>query len=124
MTDIIESVPDESVIPKITIFSKNDCYKCRNVENKLDAEGIPFTEINVEKDHEPRPAFDGKTPFDYVVEKYGREMPVIVVDDGGWGEHWSGIRPDKLIPLIQKTKIALDQQRAENLYNEDEDEES
>ncbi len=118
MTDIIESQPDEIVVPEITIFSKNDCYQCRNVKTKLDDEGIPYTEINVEEDLEPRAEFDGKTPFDYVVSTYGRAMPVIAVDDGGWGEHWTGIRPDKLIPLIRKTKTALELQRAQALYDE------
>jgi hypothetical protein len=121
VTNIIESEPDSIVLPDITVFSKNDCYQCTQVKNRLGDNGIPFTEINVEEDLEPRPEFNGLTPFEHVVQNYGKAMPLIVVEDGAWGEHWTGIRPDKLIPLISKAKLALDQLRAEGSYDEDDE---
>lgn len=121
MTNIIESEPDQIVLPEITVFSKNNCYQCKQVKDRLDDNKIPYTEINVEDDLEPRQEFGGLTPFEHVVKNYGRAMPLIVVEDGAWGEHWTGIRPDKLIPLIDKAKAALDHLRAEHLYDEDDE---
>lgn len=89
------------VMPIVTIFSKNDCSICDAVEAKFTERGIPFREINVQNDTAPRAEFGNKTPFDFVVERYGRSMPVIVVEDGPRSDSWSGRRPDKVLALIQ-----------------------
>ena len=86
----------------VIVFSKNDCWRCNNVENRFDKDGVPYEEINVETDTEPREAFGGLTPFEHVVKNYGREMPVVVVEDDDWGDWWTGIRPDKMIETKQR----------------------
>ena len=89
-------------IPTVTVFSKNDCSICDAVEAKFTERGIPFREINVQTDTEPRAEFGDKTPMDYVVERYGRSMPVVVVEDGTQIDSWNGRRPDKVLALIQR----------------------
>jgi glutaredoxin len=91
----------ETSIPTVTVFSKNDCSICDAVEAKFTERGIPFREINVQTDTEPRAEFGNKTPFDFVVERYGRSMPVVVVEDGPRSDSWSSRRPDKVLALIQ-----------------------
>ena len=86
----------------LTIFTKNDCPKCRNTEGQFDRKGVPFTEINVEEDTEPREEFGGLTPMEHVIAKYGREMPVVVVSDNTWGDHWTGLRIDKMIEVVRR----------------------
>jgi glutaredoxin len=99
-TPITEATEDEAV-PTVTVFSKNNCSICVATEAKLTERGIPFRDINVEEDTEPRAEFNNLTPFDYVVRYYGRSMPVVVVDSGVWGDHWTGRRFDKMFDLIQ-----------------------
>lgn len=100
----IETTPAETTIenaetvPQVTVFSKNDCTLCVGTKNRFTAKGIPFREINVEEDTEPRAEFGGKTPLEHVL-KYGNQMPFVVVENGSWGEQWSGARPDKIVEL-------------------------
>jgi glutaredoxin-like protein NrdH len=92
---------EASAVPTVTVFSKNDCSICDAVEAKFTERGIPFREINVQTDTAPRAEFGNKTPFDFVVERYGRSMPVVVVEDGPRSDSWTGRRPDKVLALIQ-----------------------
>ncbi|WP_311245296.1 MULTISPECIES: glutaredoxin family protein [unclassified Microbacterium] len=95
--------PAEAPALSMTIFSKNDCHKCVATERLFERKGVPFTEINVEEDLAPRDEFGGLTPFEYVVEKYGREMPVVVIksEDGWVTDWWSGGRMDKWTETVQ-----------------------
>ena len=92
--------------PRLTMFSKNNCPECTSAKRFLTKRGVPYTEINVETDTEPRSEFKGRTPFDHVVETYGRKMPTMVLEDGTWGDWWPGARPDKLIDVVQRFKDA------------------
>jgi glutaredoxin len=88
----------------VTIFSKNDCANCANTEKQFTRKGVPYTEINVQEDTEPREEFGGLTPFDYVVANYGRQMPIVVVEDSDneWGDWWTGARIDKMLATIKR----------------------
>lgn len=76
----------------VTVFSKDDCAICVNTENTFRKKGVPFTEINVQQDLEPRDEFGGKTPLDHVIESFGRQMPVVLVQDelGFAVKSWTG----------------------------------
>ncbi|KIA72692.1 hypothetical protein ANMWB30_24600 [Arthrobacter sp. MWB30] len=92
------TVPEQRV-PKVTVFSKNNCSACDATKIQLIKHGIPFEEINVETDTEPRMEFGNLTPLDYVIKHYDRQMPRVVVDDDTWGDSWSGARYDKILEL-------------------------
>lgn len=96
-----EVAQDMTAVPTVTVFSKNDCSICVSTEAKFIEKGIPFREINVETDTEPRAEFGNKTAFDHVVERYGRQMPVVIIQNGTQSDHWSGRRPDKIVELTQ-----------------------
>lgn len=98
----------------LTVFSKNNCPDCESTKGLLTRKGVPFTEINVEEDTEPRAEFGGRTPLEHVVETYGRRMPTIVLEDGAFGDWWAGSRPDKLMATIKRFT------EAERLIPEDE----
>lgn len=87
-------------LPTVTVFSKNDCPICVNTKAKFTERGVPFTEINVEEDTAPRAEFGNKTPLEHVMGRYGRQMPVVVVENGIWDDHWLGSRPDKIVELV------------------------
>lgn len=95
------TLSDAESIPTVTIFSKNDCSICVSTEAKFTERGVPFREINVEEDTAPRVEFGNKTALEHVMERYGRQMPVVVVEDNTWGDSWTGRRPDKMLDLIQ-----------------------
>ncbi|MCI4659645.1 glutaredoxin family protein [Cryobacterium zhongshanensis] len=86
----------------VTIFSKNDCTNCTNTEKQLDRRGVPYREINVQEDTAPREEFGGRTPFEHVVETYGRQMPVVVVNDHARIDWWAGARIDKMLDLVKQ----------------------
>lgn len=98
---ITTTAANAETLPTVTVFSKNDCSICVATEAKFIERGVPFREINVETDTEPRAEFGNKTAFEHVVERYGKSMPVVVVENGTWGDAWAGRRPDKMIALIQ-----------------------
>lgn len=96
-TDVV--APSTPAVPELmlTIFSKNDCGICRSTEQAFDKRGVPFREINVEEDTEPRAEFDGLTPIDYVKTNFGLQMPAVAITDAdGWiVDKWTGGRMDK-----------------------------
>jgi glutaredoxin len=96
-TDV--EVPVEAPAPELmlTIFSKNDCGICRSTEQAFEKRGVPFREINVEEDTEPRAEFDGLSPIDYVKTNFGLQMPAVAITDAdGWVvDKWTGGRMDK-----------------------------
>lgn len=103
-TDLTNTEPattSTGSVPTVTVFSKNDCSVCDSTEAKFIERGIPFREINVQTDTEPRAEFGNKTALEHVMERYGRQMPVVVIEDSTWGDHWTGRRPDKMVELIQ-----------------------
>lgn len=124
MTDHIEEEPLEAVIHdvapedasieaentsaevSVTIFTKNQCPFCRQAENVFDSQGVPYVEINVEEDTEPREEFGGLTPMEHVIQNYGRSMPVVIVEGNVMNDHWVGSRPDKIIELVQTVSDA------------------
>ena len=99
-TNLETTIENAETIPTVTVFSKNDCSTCVAVEAKFIERGVPFREINVEEDTEPRAEFGNKSAFEHIVERYGRTMPVVVVENGSWGDSWMGRRPDKVVALV------------------------
>lgn len=95
--------PAEAPALSMTIFTKNDCSKCVATERHFGRKGVPFREINVEDDLEPRDEFGGLTPYDYVIQKYERQMPVVVIygEDGWVSEWWAGGRMDKWTETVK-----------------------
>ncbi|MET0885677.1 MAG: glutaredoxin family protein [Mycetocola sp.] len=104
--------PIESTTPTapseitVTVFSKNQCPDCKALKTQLNLRGVPYREINVQEDEAPREEFDGLTPFEHVVANYGRQMPTVVVEDGEWGDSWSGSRMDKVVETITRFREA------------------
>ncbi len=95
----------ETEVPALTttIYGKNDCPKCTATTRAFDRQGIPYEYINVEEDTEPRESLGGRTPFEHVVSTYGREMPVVVVtDDLGYNDWWSGTAMNKWLETRQR----------------------
>ena len=82
----------------VTVFTKNECPRCDVVKSRFARAGLTGSPglrvINVEEDLAPREEFSGRTPFEEVVNNYGREMPVVLVEDAD-GTRWrSGVHPD------------------------------
>lgn len=92
----------------VTVFSKNDCAICVSTERTFGKKGVPFTEINVQEDLEPRDEFGGKTPMDHVIETFGRAMPVVIIrDETGFAvDSWSGANMFKLHETIKRFEAA------------------
>lgn len=90
----VETDPSD---PTVTVFSKNDCPDCTRTKERFLAKGVPFREINVQEDTEPRAEFGNKTPLEYVKERYGLRMPAVVVMHNGHADSWTGPRPDKVV---------------------------
>jgi glutaredoxin-like YruB-family protein len=58
---------------KVRIYSQPTCPDCNNVKAYLDRKGVPYEDINVQKD---------RKAMEEMVRKYGiRVTPVIVIGD-------------------------------------------
>lgn len=92
----------------LTVFSKNDCSICTQTEKTFARKGVPFTEINVQEDLEPRAEFGGRTPIDHVKATFGLQMPAVVITDpDGWVvDSWTGGRMDKWSATVARFEEA------------------
>lgn len=103
----------------IILISKHDCVQCEAAKRKLDdrkvgetesgPEAIAYYTVNAEDDESPHDEFDGHSAFDYVTGiKKVRQMPYLIVKhaDQLYDDEWSGLRPDKLSPLVRNIKAA------------------
>lgn len=108
--DTIALIDDDTALApalSVRIFGKNNCPICDATTKVFDRKGVPYEYINVETDLEPRADFDDRTPFDYVVATYGRQMPVVVVtDDMGYTDWWSGSAMNKWLETVERFAAA------------------
>ena len=87
----------------ITIYSKNNCPKCKLTKRFLQENNVDYLEINID-DEEFNLKEYGKTRNDYV--KYIKDelllstMPIVVTDNDYWGDYQIG----KLKDLVKNIK--------------------
>jgi hypothetical protein len=80
-------------MPTVTIYSKNDCVKCRMTKKFLQQNNVDYLEINID-DEEFNLKKYGKTRDDYV--KYIKDelllstMPIVVTNNDYWGDYQLG----------------------------------
>jgi glutaredoxin-like YruB-family protein len=61
------------VMKKVKIYSQPTCPDCNNVKAYLDKKGVPYEDINVQKD---------KKAMQEMVKRYGiRVTPVVIIGD-------------------------------------------
>lgn len=77
-------------MPKITVYSANNCVKCKMTKKFLQQNNIDYLEINID-DEEFNLKEYGKTRDDYL--KYIKEelllstMPIVITDHDYWGDY-------------------------------------
>ena len=90
-------------MPNVTVYSTNNCMKCKMTKKFLQQNNIDYLEINID-DEEFNLKEYGKTRQDYV--KYIKDelllstMPIVVTEDDFWGDY----RLNKLKELANKIK--------------------
>lgn len=90
-------------MPNITIYSKNNCPKCKLTKRFLQENNVDYLEINID-DEEFNLKEYGKTRDYYV--KYIKDelllstMPIVVTDNDYWGDYQIG----KLKNLVKNIK--------------------
>lgn len=73
----------------ITVYTKPGCPACVGTMRYLERHGLVFAVVDVSQNPEAR---------DFVAQTLGyRSLPVVCVDGG---EHWSGLRIDRLAELV------------------------
>lgn len=71
-------------MPKVTVYSKNNCMQCEYTKKKLIDLGLPFIEINIEEQ---------EGALDEVKAMGFQSMPVVVIEGE---EPFYGFRPERL----------------------------
>ena len=69
------SAPALPATGTITMFSTTWCGYCRRLKSQLDREGIPFTEVDIERDSE-------SARFVEKVNRGNQTVPTILFPDG------------------------------------------
>lgn len=78
--------------PAVTVYRKPDCVACDRTKLKLDKAGVEYTTVDIVAD---------PGAYAYVTQVLGySQAPVVVVNNGGEDEHWSGYQPPKIQELI------------------------
>ena len=70
----------------ITLYTKPACVQCNATKKALDRAGLEYTSVDVTLDEEAR---------DYVMALGYVQAPVVEAN----GEHWSGLRPERIKAL-------------------------
>ena len=73
----------------VKVYSKDSCVQCTATYRKMDAVGVEYKVINVEKDPEA---------LEFIKELGYLRAPVVVVDDVN---HWGGFDPDRIDTLMK-----------------------
>ena len=90
-------------MPKITVYSANNCVKCRMTKKFLQQNNIDYTEINIDDEDFNLKQY-GKTRDDYL--KYIKDelllstMPIVITDTDYWGDY----QYNKLKNLLKQIK--------------------
>lgn len=72
----------------VVVYTKEECWGCGKTKGLLDAAGIEYTEVDIEKD---------PVAYKYVTETLGyRQAPTVVVSTMEGDVHWSGLQPIKI----------------------------
>ena len=88
---------------KITVYSTNNCVKCRMTKKFLQQNNIDYTEINIDDEDFNLKQY-GKTRDDYL--KYIKDelllstMPIVITDTDYWGDY----QYNKLKNLLKQIK--------------------
>lgn len=80
----------------ITVYTKPACVQCTATKKALDkiaADGITYTMIDISVDAEAR---------EYVMSLGCLQAPVVIAG----GNHWSGYRPDRISALVKDAAFA------------------
>lgn len=73
----------------VIVYTNPNCQPCKATKRKLDKEGIPYSEVNIQEDEKAKER----------VRALGySSAPVVMTDD----DHWSSFRPDKIAELKAK----------------------
>lgn len=83
----------------ITIYSKTSCPNCVNAKNYLNAKGIEYTEVNIERDPGAR---------EFILSEGHRSVPQIYANDrliveGGW-TGLSKLTTEEIINRVNSTQ--------------------
>ena len=90
-------------MPKITVYSANNCVKCRMTKKFLQQNNIDYTEINIDDEDFNLKQY-GKTRDDYL--KYIKDelllstMPIVITETDYWGDY----QYNKLKNLLKQIK--------------------
>ena len=79
------------------VYTKPECPNCDKTKAYFDAKGITYTAIDIT---------ENAAAYDYVTKVLGYSQAP-VVRNAGTGEHWSGLRRDKLVQAtMNRTALA------------------
>lgn len=69
----------------ITIYSKNNCMKCKQTKRFFEQAKVPFTEINIENEAENPKSM--QEYIDWIKNDLELSvMPIVVTDTDTWGD--------------------------------------
>lgn len=87
----------EQDITEYVVYTKPECRNCDKTKAYFDTKGITYTVIDITED---------TAAYDYVTKELGYSQAP-VVRHTKTGEHWSGLRRDKLVQAtMNRTALA------------------
>lgn len=87
----------EQDITEYVVYTKPECRDCDKTKAYFDKNGVLYTAIDITED---------AAAYEYVTKELGYSQAP-VVRNTGTGEHWSGLRRDKLVQAtMNRTALA------------------
>jgi len=95
-----EAIPllrPDLLMSEFTVYTKPACPNCDKTKAYFDSKGITYTAVDITED---------AAAYDYITAGLGYSQAP-VVRNTGTGEHWSGLRRDKLVQATMNRTAAL-----------------
>ncbi|MET4901661.1 glutaredoxin family protein [Paenarthrobacter sp. CC6] len=77
-----------SLITDYTVYTKPGCPNCDRTMEYFDSNGVTYTPVDFTEVPEA---------LEYITQELGYSQAPVIVNNSDDQDHWSGLRPDKLV---------------------------
>lgn len=88
-------------LPKVTVYTKDDCVQCKYTKSFLDDEQVVYTEVHIAEN----PA--GEAMLRELRDKGFVTMPVVKVEYERQTQWWNGFKLEKIRDLCHAWRMGL-----------------
>jgi glutaredoxin-like protein NrdH len=86
-----------SSITDYTVYTNPDCRNCDRTKEYFDSNGVTYEAVDIT---------EVPAALEYITQELGYSQAPVIVNNSDDQDHWSGLRPDKLVQAAMTHKAA------------------